>query len=541
MSALHDIKTEGSVEVIWQALEKTSQELAMSCTCHHILYEGARGPGKTVTQLMRFRSRVGIGYGEFWRGVIFDREFDNLAGLVAESKKWFPKFFDGAVFLESASQYKWKWPTGEELLFRHVKKISDYEGFHGHEYPFIGWNELTKQPTSALYDKFMSVNRSSFDPIKNTTHKVVDKDTPGAIQGIDRVWRIYETANGLPLPKIPLEVFSTTNPNGPGHNWVKRRFIDVAPRGVIVKREVEVFNPQTQENDTVIKTQVTIFGSYRENKYLSPEYIAELESITDENLRRAWLYGDWDIVTGGALDDVWNRKVHVLPRFVIPPTWHIDRAFDWGSTHPFSVGWFAEANGEEAQIIVGNQVYSFCPPKGSLIQFFEWYGCKKNKDGTLDIGSNKGLKLSAADIAEGIKNREIALMANGWISKQPSPGPADNQIRDVREIDVETIEDKMAAKGIRWTESDKSPGSRRNGLQLIRDRFEAALKGEGPALYFMDNCTASISIIPTLPRDEEKQDDIDTDAEDHPYDMVRYRVLKSSHKYASKIKISYPT
>lgn len=524
MSALQSINTEASVEVVWQALEGTSQELAINCPCHHILYEGARGPGKTITQLMRFRSRVGLGYGEFWRGVIFDREFDNLAGLVAESKKWFPKFFDGAVFLESASQYKWKWPTGEELLFRHVKKISDYEGFHGHEYPFIGWNELTKQPTSALYDKFMSCNRSAFDPVKNT---------PKLPDGT------YDTVDGKPLPKIPLEVFSTTNPNGPGHNWVKRRFIDVAKRGTIVKKEVEVFNPQTQKNEIVVKTQVAIFGSYRENKYLPPEYIAELESITDENLRKAWLYGDWDIVTGGALDDVWNRRIHVLPRFVIPNTWHIDRAFDWGSTHPFSVGWFAEANGDEAKIIVGNEVYSFCPPRGTLIQFFEWYGCKKNKEGKMDLGSNQGLKLSAGDVAEGIKQREIALMANGWIGKQPSPGPADNQIRDVREADVETIESKMSVKGVNWLESDKSPGSRRNGLQLIRDRFEAASRGEGPALYFMENCIASISTIPTLPRDEDKPDDIDTDAEDHPYDMVRYRVLRSSHKYASNVKFNY--
>lgn len=521
MSAPANIKTEDSYQVVWQPIADSSQELAIDSRCSHTLYEGARGPGKTITQLMRFRRRVGLGYGKFWRGVIFDLEFDNLAGLVAESKKWFGdgKLDDGAVFLSSPSSYKWVWPTGEELLFRHVKKTDDYDGFHGHEYPFIGWNELTKYPNSDLYDKFMSVNRCSFDPIIDTP-----KDNKGN----------YLTPDGLPLPPIPLEVFSTTNPNGPGHNWVKRRFITIAPRGTVVKTEVEVFNPQTQQNDKVIKSQVTIFGSYRENIYLRPEYIAELESITDENLRKAWLYGDWDIVTGGALDDVWNRRVHVLPRFVIPNTWRIDRAFDWGSSHPFSVGWFAEANGEEAQIIVNDEVFSFCPAPGSLIQFFEWYG-------TLDIGTNKGLKMSAADVAQGIIDREVSLMANGWISSQPWAGPADNQIRDVRESDVETIESKMAKKGIRWTESDKSPGSRRNGLQLIRDRLEAAVRGEGPGLYFMENCIASHSTIPTLPRDKDKPDDVDSKAEDHPYDMVRYRTLKGNNNKATKIKTKFPT
>lgn len=505
-------------EIVWRPLPG-SQSIAIDSRCDHTLYEGARGPGKTVTQLMRFLRHVGKGYGQFWRGVIFDLEFDHLGGLVAESKKWFGKFGDGAKFYESTSAYKWVWPTGEELLFRHVKKVSDYEGFHGHEYPFLGWNELTKHASSELYDKFMSVNRSSFDPILNTP-----KNSDGT----------YATPNGLPLPPIPLEVFSTTNPNGPGHNWVKRRFINVAPRGTVVRTSVEIYNPQTEQNETVVRTQVAIFGSYRENKYLPPGYVAELESIKDPNLRKAWLYGDWDVTAGGALDDLWQSHIHVLPRFAVPQSWRIDRALDWGSSHPFSVGWFAEANGEEAQIIVGDEVYSFCPQPGSLVQIFEWYGAT-------EIGTNKGLKLSAPDIAQGIIDREVSMMANGWISSQPWPGPADNQIRDVRESDVETIELKMSKKGIRWIESDKSPGSRRNGLQLLRDRLEAAVKKEGPGIYFMANCVASIELLPTLPRDKEKIDDVDTTAEDHCYDMVRYRVLKGSKRSASKFKVIMPS
>lgn len=536
MLAQASTKSAPQFDVIWQPLPGTSQELAIDSRCHHTLYEGARGPGKTLTQLMRFRRRVGIGYGQFWRGVIFDREFDNLSGLVAESKKWFPKFLDDAVFLSSASMYKWVWPTGEELLFRHVKKIADYDGFHGHEYPFLGWNELTRYASPDLYEKFMSVNRSSFTPERDTPHRIIKPNDPNILRAHlceDGVYRVYETDDGKPLPPIPLEVFSTTNPDGPGHNWVKDRFIDAAPRGTVVRNEVEVFNPQTQQNETVVKTQVAIFGSYRENKFLSPDYVAELEKITDENLRKAWLYGDWEIAAGDAFGDVWNKRYHVIPRFVIPESWAIDRAFDWGSSHPFSVGWWAEANGEEATVIIGDEVFKFCPQPGSLIQFFEYYGTKK-------IGTNKGLKLSSTDVADNINDIETALMANGWIKSKPWAGPADNQIRDVREADVETIEKKMAKRGVAWTESDKSPGSRKNGMELFRDRLQAAVKGEGPAIYFMDNCRASISLIPKLPRDPLKFDDVDTTAEDHCWDMTRYRVLKSSNR-AAKVKIKMPT
>lgn len=504
------------LDTVWEPIPGSSQELALDTRCHHTLYHGARGPGKTITQLMRFRKRVGIGYGSYWRGIIFDREYKNLADLIAQSKRFFPRFGDGAKFLESASEYKWVWPTGEELLLRHAKKPSDYDNFHGHEYPFIGWNELTKYPTSELYDKMMSTNRSSFSP---------ERDTPKRKDGT------YDTADGKPLPPIPLEVFSTTNPNGPGHNWVKLRFISCAQMGEVVRTEVAVFNPQTQKDDVVVKTQVAIFGSYRENIYLSPEYVAELEQITDPNLRAAWLMGSWDVNAGGAFDDLFKQSVHVLPRFAIPEGWHVDRSFDWGSSHPFSVGWWAEANGEEIELPGGR---IFCPPPGTLIQIAEWYGCEV-------LGTNKGTKMSAPDVALGVRDREIELMQGNWVAEQPRPGPADNQIRDVRESDVDTIEKKMSDKGVRWTRSDKSKGSRKNGFQLLRDRLEAAIKGEGPAIYFMSNCVASITLIPALPRDEKDLDDVDTDAEDHPYDMTRYRVLAGSNRAAKSLKVVHAT
>lgn len=507
------------IDTVWQPIPGSSQELALDTRCHHTLYTGARGPGKTDTQLMRFRRRVGVGYGSYWRGVIFDREYKNLDDLVAKSKRWFMRFDDGAKFLEAAKDYKWVWPTGEELLFRVAKKEADYWNYHGQEFPYIGWNELTKYPTAKLYDDMMSTNRSSFLP---------EKDTPKKLNAVGKVIG-YDTPDGEPLPEIPLEVFSTSNPFGAGHGWVKRRFIDAAAYGSVVRTVTRVFNPRTQRDEDVTKTQVTIFGSYRENIYLSPEYVAELENIKDPNKRKAWLTGSWDIVAGGALDDVWERRVHVLPRFRIPAGWHVDRSFDWGSTHPFSVGWFAEANGEEATLPDGSK---FCPPAGTLIQMYEWYGCK-------ELGTNEGLKMSAPDIARGIKAIEEMLLREKWCEEAPWPGPADNQIRDTRETDVDSIELKMAKEGVRWTESDKSPGSRRNGLQLIRDRLEASIRGEMPGLYFMQNCLASISILPTLPRDETKMDDVDTEAEDHAYDMVRYRVLRGSNRFAKTVKVSY--
>lgn len=507
-------------KVVWRPLPG-SQALAIACPAHVILYEGTRGPGKTDAQLMRFRRLVGKGYGRFWRGIIMDREYKNLDDLVQKSMRWFPQFNDGAKFMSSKADYKWVWPTGEELLFRVVKKPNDYWNYHGHEFPFIGWNELTKYMNQDLFDAMMSTNRTSFVP---ALHSPVD----------------METGEMHMLPPIPLEVFATTNPYGIGHMWVKRVFIDPAEPGVPVVREINVFNPRTQERETIRKYQVRIFGSYKENVFLPPEYIAELEAMTDENKRKAWLHGDWDIVAGGALDDVWKKSTHVLPRFKVPPGWKISRSFDWGSTHPFSVGWWAESNGEEVRMADGTR-RTF--PAKTLFRIYEWYGSKgatKSVGGLLpksgELGFNQGVKFSVKDIATGIKVIERHLQKDGWIGGKVQAGPADNQIRDVREADVPTLEKKFNDEGVTWKESDKSAGSRIIGLQLLRDRFEASTEGEGRGIYFMDNCRVSIGGLPTLPRDEDNMDDVDTDAEDHFYDDSRYKILEADSDLATDIR-----
>ena len=124
---------DNSVKKVWSPLPG-SQTLVMSCPANVILYHGSRGPGKTDAQLMRFRQNVGKGYGRFWRGVIFDREYKNLDDLVSKSMRWFPAFKDGARFLSGKSDYRWVWPTGEELLFRVLKRDADYWGYHGQEF-----------------------------------------------------------------------------------------------------------------------------------------------------------------------------------------------------------------------------------------------------------------------------------------------------------------------------------------------------------------------------------------------------------------------
>ena len=503
-------------EIIWEPL-KGSQTYAVSCPCNHILYEGTRGPGKTDAQLMYFRRFVGLGYGQFWRGVIFDREYKNLDDLISKSKRWYRQFGDGAKFISSTSHLKWVWPTGEELWFRVMKNEQDYWNYHGHEFPFIGWNELTKHPNADLYDMVMSLNRTSFIP---------EKHSP-----IPRKTKEIEL-----LPEIPLVVFSTTNPYGVGHNWVKQRFIDPAAPGQMVKITKDVFNPRTQKREEVTKTQVRLFGSYKENIYLSPEYILELESIKDPNKRRAWLWGDWDITSGGMFDDVWSAQVNIVEPFTIPHSWRIFRSFDWGSSAPFSVGWWAESDGSDIQIGKGKWKSTV---KGDIFRIAEWYGW----NGT----PNKGVRMLATQISKGIIEREIKMGYYGRVK----PGPADNSINDVANGNCIATDmarkvriDGKEYKGVRWARSDKSPGSRKNGWEKLRVAVFNAHNDEGPreypGLFVFRNCQDGfIRTVPNIPRDTKDLDDVDTDAEDHVADEARYVILSLGDRFNSGLTVGY--
>lgn len=494
--------------IVWQPLAGTSQVLAITSPANETLYCGTRGNGKTDVQLMKFAMNVGKGYGQFYRGVIFDREYKNLDEIVHRTKIWFKRIWGDRVrWLSSKDTYKWVWDTGEELLIRTMKNISDYDDYHGQQFCFIGWNELTKYPNNECYEAMLSCNRNTFDPLADSP----DKNNP--------------------LPPIPLEVFSTTNPYGVGRMWVKKRFIDGYSYGQIQRIENEAFNPQTQQMETYTTTRVAIFGHFKENNKLPLQYIAGLGNITNKNKRAAWLEGRWDVASGGVFEECWDEDVHVLNNFTVPAEWEIFPTFDWGSSKPFSIGWWARTNGENCYIPNNQGGYdevSF--PPNTLIRVAEWYGSN---------GDGKGLRLGATAIADGMKLRTKQMYAFKYINRECTirVGDADGQIFNKINNDDPTIAEWFEREGIKWYPADKSKGSRHQGLALLQERMLAALQQNGrPAFYTMRRCVDFIQFVPTLPADPDDDDDVDTEAEDHIYDETRYAVLRCNKIWAANVR-----
>ncbi len=281
-----------TTKTVWAPLPG-SQTLFLTCPIYEALLEGTRGGGKTDTLLMSFAQYVGRGFGEHWRGTLFRLTYPQLADVVAKSKRWFYQIFPGAKFNES--DYVWKWPTGEMLYFRYGASEDDYWNYHGHEYPWLGFEELTNWRSLSFYEAMHSTCRSSF-------------------------------------PGMPRMIRATCNPFGVGHGPVKQRFkIGEVAAGQVIREEG-------------MQPRVRIHSSIYENTHLlnnDPNYLLSLQSLSDPNRRRAWLEGDWDIHVGSFLESVWKPSEHVVEPFAIPTNWKVWRSMDWGYARPYAIYWFA--------------------------------------------------------------------------------------------------------------------------------------------------------------------------------------------------------
>jgi len=462
-------KTETKAE--W-APQAGSQVAFLSCPVFECLYEGTRGPGKTDALLMDFLQHVGQGWKAEWRGVLFRKTYPALGDVIEKSNKWFPRIFPGARY--NRSEHYWTFPDGEQLYFRHFERPGDYWKYHGHAYPWQGWEELTTWPTPECFISMFACARS--------------------------------TAIG-----IPIKVRATTNPYGVGHNWVKARYrLPIAGKHFVGK----VIRDSRDRDGNLEPERVAIHGKIHENRILlhaDPKYIDRIRAAARNPAElRAWLYGDWNIVAGGMFDDVWDPSVHVVPNFPlyrVPKEWQISRAYDHGQSAPFSVGWWAISNGEPFEW--NGHTYGRYP--GDRYRIAEWYGWNGQP--------NEGVRMLSTKIAEGILEREDDYGLTGRVR----PGPADTNIFDDYEPGTSVAGD-MQRVGVRWERADKGPGSRKQGWQQLRKALSNAKNPmrEEPGLFVLERCQQFQRTVPVLPRSDKDLDDVDTEAEDHIGDETRY-------------------
>ncbi len=423
----------------------------LACPADEVFYGGARGGGKSHGVLLDFAKHA-MEFGENVNGILFRRSYPELEDLQGKAERIFP--YLNATWRAQAR--KWLFPSGANLKMRYLSNEDSANHYIGHEYTWMGFDQLDLWPKQATVDKLKANLRNPHG--------------------------------------IPSRMVSTGNPGGVGHNWIKARYIDPAPARSLIK---------TENGTTLCYIPAKVY----DNKILlkaDPTYIDRLKESGPEWLVRAWLHGDWDIVAGGMFDDVWRRDIHVVEPFEIPQSWRIDRSFDWGSSAPFSVQWWAESDGTPVQAT------GYTYPRGTLFHIAEWYGCTGNP--------NEGVKMLASEIARGILDTEKQM------NRRIKAGSADPSIFSHQ--NGTSIADEMARVGVRW---DRADNTRKAGWEKMRRLFKASSQErmEEAGLFIFSTCRNFIRTVPSLPRDSRDLDDLDTTAEDHIADACRYRIMQT--------------
>jgi hypothetical protein len=445
---------------------------ALSATwCNELFYGGAAGGGKSDLLLGDFLQDVPT-YGEAWQGVIFRRTYPELEELMGRAHDIFPS--TGATWNEVHKTYRW--PNGAWLKFRYLEQERHRQRYQGHQYTWIGWDELTQWATDKAYRYLRARLRSPHD---------------------------------VPTKRIR----SAANPGGPGHHWVRSYFVNPAPGGYEVLED-----RVTQMSRMFVPARLT------DNLILvqaDPGYAARLRGLGSEALVRAWLDGDWNIVEG-AFFDCWSEKM-ILPPVELPKDWLRFRSADWGSASPFSIGWWAVVQDDWRHPRTKQTL-----PRGALVRYREWYG---SKDPAAD--GSKGLKLMADQVGRGIVSREKSDPKLSYGVLDPSTFKQDGGPPIAEVMNMELINAKL----VPFHEADNTRVSRRgskdrrgpmSGWDQMRSRMVGKLDGTGepvgkPMVYCFSTCVASIRTIPVLQHDATNPEDLDNSgAEDHAADEWRY-------------------
>lgn len=447
-----------------------------------LMYGGARGGGKSDFLLGDFLQDVDV-YGVNWRGIIFRRSFPELEELITRAKEiYFPV---GATW--RASEKMFIFPSGATLKMRFLEKEDDCTNYQGHQFTWIGWDELTNWPNLNAYKKLKACLRNGNVIVNNK------------------------------------RIRSSANPGGVGHHEVKAYFVDFAPKGMEIREFIDTVDMPDGSVITNINTRMFIPSRVYDNKLLlanDPGYISRLREIGSPELVRAWLEGDWNVITGAYFPEFRSDR-HVLEPFEIPVHWLRFRSADWGSAKPFAILWHAVSDGYQ----IPNGPYI---PSGAIVTYREWYGIQSGQ-------VNVGLRWPASRVGSGIKERErgekitygvidpSAYKEDGGPSHAERMGEAGVFFRRADNNRIggwDTVRARLC--GI----DDRVPGMGHNGGPDLfgEDQLDLGYVGT-PMWYVFKTCTHIIRTLPALQHDIDNPEDCDTDGEDHAPDALRYGLM----------------
>ena len=354
--------------------------------------------------------------------------------------------------------------------------INHSQQLYSKAYPGAKWREQEKEW------RFPSGARIEFGYAENLTDALRYQGQSYTWIGIDElpqyptpdIYNFLRSSLRSVDPEIPVYMRATGNPGNVGSLWVKEMFVD--PCESNKRFDVEIPTPMG------VKTISRKFipAKLQDNPYLmqTDDYYAMLASLPEVQ-KKQFLEGDWDAYESSSFPE-FNRQIHVIEPFDIPRNWMRFRAADWGYSSPACCLWFAVDY--DNNLFVYRELYT-----------------KRN---TADIFARKVLEME-----DGEYIRYGILDSSTW-ARRGDIGPS--------------IAETMIQEGCRWRQSDRSPRSRIAGKVEVHKRLRVDEDTGYPSMFIFSNCLNLIRTLPMLPVDKNNPEDVDTTADDHAYDALRY-------------------
>ena len=414
------------------------------------VFGGARGGGKTFGSLGDFWLHVEE-HGSNARGLMVRKTREDLKDTIATAQALYG---NAAAWKEHGSWFDFR--GGGRLYMAYLENEADAQNYQGWSLTRVYLEELTQF--------------TSLTPMK-------------------RLLATLRSAAG-----VRCQMKATCNPGGPSHNAVKDEFIDNGPWNIVTDQTTglsRVFIPSRLEDNPALLAA-------------DPGYVGRLKAVGSEQLVRAWLDGDWDVIEGAFFPE-FSQKRHVIAPFPVANDWIKFRAMDWGSAAPFVVSWWAVVQD-------GFEHDRRFIPRGALVNYREWYGAS---------APNVGLKLTAEEVAAGIVSRETHDGKREFVAY----GVLDPAAFAV--ISGPSIAETLVRHGVSFRRADNTRRSRdkkMGGWDQLRARLKGNQDGEA-MIFFFDHCKHLIRTLPMLQHDAVNAEDVDTDGDDHAADAARYAAM----------------
>lgn len=454
-----------------------------------ILYGGSAGGGKS--HLMRIASIIWCCEIPGLQIYLFRRISDDLVKNHMEGPNGYrailaPLVHSGHVRIVEDEIRFW---TGAKIYLCHCKDEKDRFKYQGAEIHVLMIDELTHF-TDVIYRFLRSRVRMP------DTH-------------IDTIPEKYRHQ----FPRI----LCSSNPGGIGHQFVKQAWIDCA-------RPMQVWRTSSEEGGFL---RQFIPAHLSDNPSLNQTaYTQTLSGLGNDALVRAMLEGDWDVVSGAALDITRDR--HLLRAFKPLKHWTKFMAMDWGYVKPYSVGWFcvpdedfilAEKNGYQEKLV----------PANSIILYRELYG----STGKANEGSREESDIVAKRIVQIERDADEKMDYRVCDTAMWAKTDGPSMIERMYKATDGAFNPRQSIKDRQSNYSEFC--SRLRGFEFSKDIFV-------PMFYATENCLNFWRTVPSLVLDSiSPEKGPDTNQEDHSFDSTIYGIMSRpmAHTEGGRIRSEF--